>query len=340
MTHVVAVLTMLVVTAQAQTNRSILGTITSFDHQTNVLSVKSDNAAAVPVKLLPNTIVQRIAPGETDLRNTKPINVSEVVIGDRVLVTLSANGTDVLRLVVMSASDIAKRDEADRQDWNRRGISGIVSAKTGNLILLKMRTPRGDVQQTIAVSDKTKFRRYSPDSVKFADAKVSKLDEVSIGDQIRARGDKSPDGLRVDAEEAIFGTFLTKAGSIGSVDLAAREITVKELGSGKSFVVKLTADSVIKQMPSATDARGGPPPAANVTQLVEALPVVKIDDIKPGTSVVVSSTKGSELDKVTAILLVTNAETLIRMATTPSGRSGTLVFGAGDSAGLSVLGIQ
>src|SRR5207253_5290971 len=141
------------------------GTVTSFDRNTKAIEVKPDNAAPVPLKILAATVVQRIAPGQTDLKNAAAIDLSEVGVGARVLVTLASNGADVLRLVLMSATDIAKRDDADRQDWNKRGISGIVSGKNGNQILLKLKTPRGDVQQIIAVSDKTKFRRYSPDSV-------------------------------------------------------------------------------------------------------------------------------------------------------------------------------
>jgi hypothetical protein len=293
------------------------------------------------VKLLPNTIVQRIAPGETSLANAATVTAQEIAVGDRVLVTLASNGADVLRVVIIAAVDIAKRDEADRQDWNRRGISGIVSANNGNQLLLKLRTPRGDVQQTIAVSEKTKFRRYSADSVKFADAKASNFEEVSAGDQIRARGEKSADGLRVEAEEVVFGTFVSRAGSVTSVDAGAKTIVVKELGAnGKPFTIKIIADSSIKQMPEAADGRGAPPAGANVAQIVERLPAGKFEDIKTGTSVVVSGTKGSEADKVTAILLVTNADLLIRMATTPSGRGGTLVFGSSDGGGLSVLGIQ
>src|SRR5437762_10600029 len=286
-----------VLLAQAPANKSVLGTITSFNRDTKAIEVKPDNAAPVPVKLLANTVIQRIAPGETNLRSAVAIELSEVTIGDRVLVTLAANGADVLRIVVMAATDIAKRDDADRQDWNKRGISGIVSGKNGNQILLKIKTPRGDVQQTIAVSDKTKFRRYSPDSVKFADAKMSKADEVSVGDQIRARGEKSADGLRVDAEEVVSGTFLTKAGLVVSADAPGKEITVKELGSGKPFVIKVTTDSTIKQMPNVADGRGGARPGANVGQIVEALPAGKIEDIKAGTSVIVSSTKGTEAEK-------------------------------------------
>ena len=77
------------------------------------------------------------------------------------------------------------------------------------------------------MSDQTKFRRYAPDSVKFADAKPSKLDEISVGDQLRARGAKTPDGLAIAADEVVFGTFLTTAGSVVSVDAAAKEITIQ-----------------------------------------------------------------------------------------------------------------
>ena len=328
------------VLGQAPTTKSVIGAVATFNKDTKAIEVKPDNAAPIALKLLPNTLVQRIAPGETNLSKAVPITASDIATGDRVLVTLASNGVDALRIVIIPAGDIAKRDEADRQDWAKRGISGIVSAKNGNQILLKLKTPRGDVQQTIAVSDKTKFRRYSPDSVKFADARLSKLDEVSIGDQIRARGEKSPDGLRVDAEEVVFGTFLTRAGSVVSVDAAMKEITVKELGSGRSFSIKLTPDSSVKQMPGAAEGPGAPPAGANIAQVIDHLPAGKFEDIKPGTSVVVSSTKGSESDKVTAILLVTNADPLIRLATTTTGRGGTLVFGSSDGGGLSVLGLQ
>jgi hypothetical protein len=331
-----------VLVAQAPATKSILGTVTSFNKEANTLEVKADNAPPVPVKLLSSTSVQRIAPGETSLAKATTITAADITTGDRVLVNFASNGSDALRVVVMAATDIAKRDDADRQDWAKRGISGIVAAKNGNQILLqKQRTPSGEIQPAITASNNTKFRRYSPDSVKFADAVTSKLDDVNVGDQIRARGTKSPDGMKVDAEEAIFGTFLTKAGSVVSIDTASREITVKELGTGKPLTIKLTADSNIKQMPNPpADARGGAPGASNIAQIVDRLPAGRIEDIKPGTSLVVSSTKGSAADKVTAILIVTNADALIRMASTPSGRAGTLVFGAGDAGGLSVLGLQ
>jgi len=325
---------------QTTAAKSFVGTVTAFKSGL-VVEVKPDNDPAVDVKLTPTTVAQRIAPGEKTLQNAVTANVTELATGDRVLVTLEPASTDARRIIIMSAADISKRDEADRQDWNTRGFSGIVATRDGNTITLRVRSLQGETRQTVTVSDRTKLRRYAPDSVRFADAKPSKLEEISVGDQLRARGDKSPDGAAMTADEVIFGTFLATAGSVVSVDAAAMEITIKEIGTGKPLVIKLTPDSRIKQMPGlagmggGAGGRGGPPPggfpgggppagmppggALTVAQMVETMPSGTVEDLKAGQTVVVSSTKGATSGRVTAIMLVVNAELLVQMASGPSG---------------------
>jgi hypothetical protein len=326
-------------TAQAPASKSFIGTVTAFKPDTKV-EIKPDNASPVDVKLTADTVAQRVAPGEKSLKNAVTVNVAELSIGDRVLVTLEPDSANARRIIIMSATDISKRDEADRQDWNTRGISGIVVAKNGNTIALRIRSLQGETRPTVTVSNQTKFRRYAPDSVKFADAKPSKLDEISVGDQLRARGEKSPDGLAVTADEVVFGTFLTTTGSVVYVDTAAQEITIKETGTGKPVVIKLTSDSRIKQMPSFAGMGGAPgaaaapaggfsagPPAGmpspgrgpTLAQMVETMPAGTIEDVKPGQTIVVSSTRGATSDRVTGIMLLANAEMLVRMATVQSG---------------------
>jgi len=330
---------------QTTTAKSFVGTVTAFKTGL-VVEIKPDNDPAVDVKLTPTTVAQRIAPGEKTLQNAVTTSVTELATGDRVLVTLEPNSADARRIVIMSAADIGKRDEADRQDWNTRGFSGIVATRDGSTITLRVRSLQGETRQTVTVSDRTKLRRYAPDSVRFADAKPSKLEEISVGDQLRARGDKSPDGAAMTADEVIFGTFLATAGSVVSVDAAAKEITIKEIGTGKPVVIKLTPDSRIKQMPAfagiggGAGGRAGPPPggfpgggpppgmppagmppggAPTVAQMVETMPSGAMEDVKAGQTVVVSSTKGATSGRVTAIMLVANAEMLVQMATAPSG---------------------
>src|SRR5207248_4126747 len=92
-------------------------------------------------------------------------------------------------------------------------------------------------------------------------AKNSGLTEITVGDQLRARGQKNSDGTRVDAEDVVFGTFLSRAGTITAVNPGTREITLKDLANNKPVTVKFLADSQIKRMPEmAAGGRGGTRP--------------------------------------------------------------------------------
>lgn len=247
----------------------------------------------------------------------------------------------------MSAADIGKRNQADRQDWIERGISGVVTAKKTGEVSVAIKSAGSEKTVLVTLAPGTVYKRYAPDSVRFADARASKPEEIQIGDQLRARGQKSADGSKLAAEEVVFGTFLTKAGSVVSVDAATREIHLTELGTGKALVVRLTADTTIKAMP---DFGGGAPgfpgqgppgraPAAqgaapfgppggrggggfappDPAEMIDRLPPATIDAVKPGQSIVVLSTKGANAEELTAITLVANAQMLIQMATLQSG---------------------
>ena len=266
--------------------------------------------------------------------------------GDRVLVNLMPGVFEARRIVVMASSDIARRKEADRLDWTRRGILGIVAAKKGGEITLRMRSMQGEKTATVTVSESTRYRRYAPDSVKFADAKASGLAEVSVGDQLRARGQKSEDGLKVTADEVVFGTFLTKAGPITALNVEGKEITVKDLTTGKPLVIKLSADSQMKTLPdfaamSAGGAHAGGMHAPgggaqDLSQMLERMPPARLEDLKVGQTIVVSSTKGASAGQITAIMLVANADILIRMASMQSGGAGRP--GAGAAGGMGAMG--
>src|SRR5262245_7257511 len=200
--------------AQPAPPKFVLGAVEGFAVESAEIRVKPDKEETVSVKLRGDTQVVKVPAGETDLKKAEPIQITGVASGDRVLVTLMPSALEARRIVVMSSSDIARRNEADRMDWNRRGLLGIVTGKSGSDITVTMRSVEGEEKVSVTVSERTGFRRYAPDSVKFADARKSSLDEVNVGDQVRARGQKSEDGLKVAAEEVVFGTFMTKAGPI------------------------------------------------------------------------------------------------------------------------------
>jgi co-chaperonin GroES (HSP10) len=332
---------LVVVSAQGQTVKSFVGTVLALKAETAEIEIKPDNAAPVSLKIGSGTIAQRIAPGEKDLKTAEAIQVAEVAVGDRVLVTPEPGTTDLRRIIVMAAADIAKRNEADRMDWTRRGVSGVVAAKNASEITLRMRTMTGEKQAVVTVGEQTAFKRYAPDSVKFADAKGSKLAEVNVGDQLRARGRKTEDGLKVTADDVVFGTFLTKAGSVTAVNLETREVTVKDLTGNQPMVVRFTADSQLKKMPDGMMRPGGG--GMDIAQMLERMPAGKLEDLKPGDTIVVSSTKGAKAGEITAIMFLSNAGMLIQMASMPQGggRSGGAAMGGmgGGSMDLGSMGL-
>jgi len=349
--------------AFAQTGpKAIPGSISAFKPDDLIVVVKPDNTDAVNVKLTPETVFKRVAPGSNDLKSAADMKMTDMAMGDRVLVSFKPGTTEALRIVVMSASEIAKSKEADRQDWMKRGISGVVTAKKDGTITLKMRGLAAETIATVTVDAKTAYRRYKSDSVKFADAQISKLDEIGVGDQLRARGVKSDDGSKVAAEEIVFGTFVTKAGTITAINPDTKEVTVMEIGTNKPLTVKFAPDSQIKKMPQmagmmmgrgGAQGAGGPPQGGSpgmggppgggrmpdLSQMLERMPAAALDDLKAGEKIVVSSTKGAKADEVTAIMLLGNADMLIQMATVPSGR-GARGGAAAGAGGMGMGGLQ
>ena len=327
--------------------RSLLGAVAGFRPEALELTVKPDQGQPVAVPFGPQTQFQRIAPGERDLSKAQPIEPTSLRTGDRVLVSFVPGAPEARRILVMSASDIAQRNEADRLDWQRRGLSGVVASRKDNEITLRARGLQGETTFTVTVSLETAFKRYAPDSVKFADAKPARLADVKPGDQLRARGVKSADGNSVQAEEVVFGAFQTRAGTVESLDPAARTLIIKDSATGKSFLVKLTPDSQLKAMPEfaammmsgrapggAPPPGAGPPPGAmppgggppggfrgprpggppDFAQMIERMPPIPLEQIKTGETIVVSSTIGAKKDELTAIMLLSNADALLQMA--------------------------
>src|SRR4051812_9692047 len=103
--------------AQVPAAKSFVGTVTAFKVEALQMEVKPDSGDAVAVTFTTETIVQRVPAGEKDLKNVSAIKITDVAMGDRVLVSLLPGGTQARRIVVMSANDIARRNEQDTQDW-------------------------------------------------------------------------------------------------------------------------------------------------------------------------------------------------------------------------------
>jgi hypothetical protein len=165
----------------------------------------------------------------------------------------SGDGASIaaLEIIVIPHTDLDARHDQERQDWQKRGLGGLVSAvdsATGT-VTISVASLGSKKSITIQTSKNTIFRRYAPDSVKFDDAKASTLQEVHPGDQLRARGDRSPDGAQLTAEEIVTGAFRNVAGLVNSVDASAGTITVQDLLSKKPVEVKISLESQLHKLP-------------------------------------------------------------------------------------------
>ena len=220
----------------------------------NVITLAPDTGAEVEVQVRATLRILRVAPGETDLRNAATIQFSELQVGDRVLVR-STPGTDpqsvvATSVIAMKRTDVEAKQELDRQDWQRRGIAGLVSAvdSSAGIVTVSATAPGGTRSITVRTTKDTAVRRYAPDSVRFDDATSSTVAQIKAGDQIRARGARNADGGELTAEEIVAGTFRNIAGTINALDAAGNTLTVMDLITKKPVLVRISAQSQVTKL--------------------------------------------------------------------------------------------
>jgi hypothetical protein len=238
--------------AQAPAGRSV-GTIKTIDG--SKITLATDAGATVNISLQDSTRLLRIEPGEKDLKNAVKISQQDLQPGDRILVAgeASPDGRTIVAASVMAMkhADVVSKQQSDLQDWQRRGVGGLVKSvdPASGTITISVTTAGVAKPVTIQTSKSTILRRYDPNSVKFDDAKVSTLDQVKPGDQLRARGTKSADGSEVAADEIVSGAFRNLSGLITSIDAGASTLVVSDLATKKPVRVKIAADSQIRKLP-------------------------------------------------------------------------------------------
>jgi hypothetical protein len=232
-----------------------IGTIKAING--NALTLTPDSGPEVAVTVQPNARLLRIAPGEKDPKaNATPVPLQDLQVGDRILVAGKPSDDNLSlvasSVVVMKRSDLEARQQQELQDWQKRGMGGLVGsvdAASGTVTISV--SGFGGTKKTIAVhaSKDTLIRRYAPESVKFEDAKVSTLQDIHPGDQLRARGNRSADGAELAAEEIVAGSFRDFTATITSLDPNSGTISLQELQSKKQVLVKVTANSELHKLP-------------------------------------------------------------------------------------------
>jgi hypothetical protein len=245
-----------------------VGTIKSISG--NTISLTTDAGIDVTVLVQDATKLVRIAPGQKDLKQATPIALTDLQTGDRLLVrgSLSDDGKSVLAasVIAMKKADIADKQSSEREEWQRHGTVGLVSGidVAANTVTITLPAIGEKKNVAIHLSKDTILRRYAPDSVKFDDAKPAPLEQIKPGDQLRARGTRSPDASELTAAEIVSGTFRNIAGTVSAIDASTNTLTVQDLATKKSVTLKITADSQLRKLP--------PPMAQRIAARLKGLP--------------------------------------------------------------------
>lgn len=264
--------------AAAQAPARFVGTITAISG--NSLTVKPDTGDVLQVAVPAEAAIKRIAPGQKDLSTAESLQFSELAVGDRVLVKLDpdspAGTAQALQIVAVKQADVALKQQKDREDWQRRGVGGLVKSvdSAGGVIVLTSGIGATARTITVRTTKTTMLKRYAPASVSFDAAQPAPIDAIHPGDQLRARGTKNADGTQIDAEEVVSGTFRNISGTITSLDPASSTLVVKDLVTKKQVTIHIPADAQMRRLPErmaqmlaarfkATGGSNGSAPAPN-----------------------------------------------------------------------------
>jgi hypothetical protein len=221
----------------------------------NAITLAPVSGPEVEVTVQPNARILRIAPGEKDLKNATALQLQDLQVGDTIRARgqASEDGKSIaaLEIIVITHSAVAAVSDQMRQDWQKRGLVGIVSAvdSSAGTVTITVSSLGGKKTVIVHTSKSTVIRRYAPDSFKSEHAKLCTLQDVHIDDQLRARGDRSADGSELAAEEIFAGIFPQFPSLIKSVDASAGTLSVQDLVTKKTVQLKINADSQLHKMP-------------------------------------------------------------------------------------------
>ncbi len=333
-----------------------IGVIQAIDTGAKRITVKTDAGPEVSVSFEDATRFLRVAPGAKDLGNATSISSSDLEVGDRILArgrSLDPGRLVAASIIVMSKSDIAKKHEAERAEWEKRGVGGVIAALNAESKEITINRPAvaGSKPVVIALAPGAVLRRYAPNSVKFSDARTCRFEDLVVGDQIKALGDFKEDRTRFSAKELVAGSFRNIIGTVVSLDPGQNTILITDLATGKRVEAQVTADTAIHRLsvdlaqmiakriqgsasssassqpdrptavvPAATAGGSGRQPSNGDLQgAIERLPRLSLAELKQGEAVILACTRSADPTRVTAITLIAGVEPLLT-ASSKGGR--------------------
>jgi hypothetical protein len=361
-----------IVAVQAQDNPVkpvlITGDVVSVDKGSIVLNTKDGSAT---ISLSDKTEYKRVSAENPSLKTATPAALTDIAVGDKLAVTgiwpADKKTLPARSVYLMTKADITQKHTKESEEWKTRGITGRVASvdPVAKKINIEVRGFMGTTTVAITPKDTAKYMRYSPNSVKYDEAKPSSIGEINPGDMLRALGDKGTDGTTFAAEEVVTGAFQTVAGTVKSVDAAKNEVVITDLRTKKDITIAVSPTSLLKKFPEematrmaafqsggqgmARPAGQGTAPAGQgqgqagglgrgfggrggggIDEMLDRFPTITPADLKQGDMIAVSSTKSGDVEHITAIKLLAGVEPFLRAAQTSGGQGRGANRGTGD----------
>jgi len=329
---------------QVDAGSQILGTITAIEDRS--LSLDSDSGTRLRIEIDDTTQILRVAPGVTSLASAIRIGLSDLTPGDRVIVTakpLTDGGFDAraVKIIAMKQADIVEQKRAVQADW-QRGIGGLVTIT--NYASGEIRLADGANTCLVHLRPATIVRCYDRKSLKYSDSKLCTLDQVHVGDQLRARGTWNPGRTEFDADEIVAGHFLNISATVVSVDASSQTATVRDLSSKRVVAIRITAGSQLRRLLPATaealaadfknsnkaklplensapqsanngQTSGMPQQSGALAQALQQAPVTQLSSLHKGEAVMIVAT-ADKTDEATAVIVMAGVEPIL--AASPS----------------------
>lgn len=321
----------------------VVGAVTAVSGSS--ITVKTDAGAMQTVSVAVQAKIMKAQPGAKSIAGATPDAMSDVLVGDRVLLATHPSPNDgapmATTVVIMKQADIARMQQQEAEAWQQHSVGGIVKSadpSTGTLtVAAQLHT------LTIHTQTATMIRRYAPDSIQYADARPASLEQIHPGDQVRVLGQRAADGSFM-AQKIVAGSFRNIAGTVVRTDPKMNTLVVMDASTKKPVTVRITPETQMHRLPemladrlaarfrAAAGGHGGsaghapqtapaaqsPAAGAHMTlaQMLQQTPAVALKDLHKGDALMIVASQDAA-PASTAFTLLAGVGPILRAS--PSG---------------------
>jgi hypothetical protein len=301
--------------------QSIIGKLLSIDKTTRKAVITTSDNKEISFQIDEKAIFLRVKPNEKTLDNAVKISLNELSKDLQILARgiYSTSGTFVAQMViVVSNSEINAKEIV-----NKNSLQGVVTGidPIKKQLKLSVISPENKKEDFLDLSSPgIKIFRYATGSLKFSNSALSEFNKVKVGDQIKASGDTSADGKLFNPETVVFGTFRTFIGKVSEIG-AGKYFIIEDLQSKRKIRIEIGQESNLKKLePEKSDEliknyfknNENPGEKKNLRTFFDELPLIALDRLIIGDSLIVSGSVSEDEKTINAFYLLKNAEEIIK----------------------------